>query len=313
MSLFRETVAASIRWSGLAALVRNTWAKNRVSVLVYHDPSPDVLERHLEYLAKRYTFITLSDVVDALGSEAWTSLPKHSLVVTFDDGRRNNAKLQDLFARYRIVPTIFLCSQIVATTRHFWFLDVADSDAFKPFPNEERLELLANRGFSPKKEYGERHALSLEEIAGLKGLVEFGAHSRFHPVLTTCSDAECEVEIAEGKAEIEALIGDECRHFAYPNGDYGEREINLAKKAGYRSARTLDVGWNDRNTDPFRLKMLGTIDKASVTRLAADLSGIPGYLSRLREGSPRGRHRPSMRRSRSLRSRAAASDPSQSS
>ena len=44
-------VSAFIRWSGLATLIRYTITRNRVSILVYHNPSREVFERHLGYLA----------------------------------------------------------------------------------------------------------------------------------------------------------------------------------------------------------------------------------------------------------------------
>jgi hypothetical protein len=65
----------------------------------------------------------------------------------------------------------------------------------------------------------------------------------------------------------------------------------LVRRAGYRSARTIDIGWNTKWTDPFRLKVLGTEDDASINRLAADLTGITGYLARVKVGSLNGRHR----------------------
>ena len=84
-------------------------------------------------------------------------------------------------------------------------------------------------------------------------------------------------------------MGEACLDFSYPIGDYGEREVALARRAGYRSARTIDLGWNTKGTDPFRLKVLGTEDDASISRLASDLTGITGYLARLRLGSLTGR------------------------
>ena len=63
-------------------------------------------------------------------------------------------------------------------------------------------------------------------------------------------------------------------HFAYPNGDYGEREIEYVKKCGYKSARTIDCGWNSINTDPFKLKVTGVQDDASINKLCAQISGF---------------------------------------
>ena len=159
-------------------------------------------------------------------------------------------------------------------------------------PNGERRALLESLGFSFSEEFPEEQALSVEEVRRLDGAVDFAAHTRFHPVLTTCSDAECAVEIESAKPEIENLTGVVCADFSYPNGDYGEREVSLVRQAGYRSGRTIDLGWNGPHADPFRLKVLGTEDDASITRLASDLTGITGFLARVRLSSLTGRHPP---------------------
>ena len=249
-----SSVSALVRWSGLATVIRYTIARNRVSILVYHDPAPDVFEQHLRFLVARYNLITLNELVDALGSEKWGDLPPRPLVVTFDDGHRGNAHLLDLFQQYRVRPTIYLCSQIVGTRRHYWFRESRDPESLKGLPNGERRALLESLGFSFSEEFPEGQALSVEEVRRLGGAVDFAAHTRFHPVLTTCSDAECAVEIESAKPEIENLTGVVCADFSYPNGDYGEREVSLVRQAGYRSGRTIDLGWNGRTPDPFRLR-----------------------------------------------------------
>jgi len=64
----------------------------------------------------------------------------------------------------------------------------------------------------------------------------------------------------------------------------------LLKEAGYISGRTIDLGWNDLNTDPFRLKISGVSDGASINWVAAQLSGVPIYIQYLFEGSLNGRY-----------------------
>ncbi|CBW76515.1 unnamed protein product (plasmid) [Mycetohabitans rhizoxinica HKI 454] len=71
------------------------------------------------------------------------------------------------------------------------------------------------------------------------------------------------------------MTGRPCVHFAYPNGNYGEREIRLLRAAGYRTARTCDVGWNDDATDPFRLRAIDIHDDSSLAWFIAKLRGIP--------------------------------------
>lgn len=290
----QELVAGAIRWSGIPFLIRKTVARRRASILLYHDPAPDVLDRHLAYLSRRYTFISLSKLVEALRSGSWAAVPDRALVVTIDDGHRGNAALAPVLRRHGVVATIYACSQIVATSRHYWFLDAPDPERLKRLGNGERVRALVEMGLDPAEEHPleSRQALSLEEMRALDDTVEIGSHTRFHPVLTACGDDECESEVVLAKHELEELLGCYCGHFSYPNGDYAERELELVRRAGYVSARTVDIGWNGPRSDPFRLKILGTDDDASINRLASDLSGLTGFLARLRRGSVAGRHVP---------------------
>jgi peptidoglycan/xylan/chitin deacetylase (PgdA/CDA1 family) len=277
--VLRETIALAVRGSGVGLLVRNTWARNRVAIVFYHDPDPRTLDEQLAYLAKRYTFITLDALAHALLTPDWASLPPKSVVVTLDDGVRGNFALLDVFRKYGVVPTVYLCTEIVGTTRHYWFYEPGiEVEALKRWPNDERLRYLeAHSGFSPTREYGPeaRQALSREELAAMSPHVRFESHTCTHPILTTCTDGDCEREIAQSRSDVTALTGRECRHFSYPNGDYGAREIEVTKRAGYATARTVEIGWTGPATDPFRLPLLtGACDDVSVNFLAAQMAGI---------------------------------------
>src|SRR4029079_12026180 len=82
-----------IRWSGLAWIVRNTRARRRVSVVLYHDPPAQRFAEQLEFLAARYSLIPLERLAAALESGDWDSLPPRPLVITIDDGHAGNAGL----------------------------------------------------------------------------------------------------------------------------------------------------------------------------------------------------------------------------
>lgn len=293
--LVSQAIAVLIRVSGLTALVRHTLGRRRAAILVYHDPRPDVLERHLRYLTRHYALCSLDTVVDAIHAGDWSAVPPRAVVLTFDDGHRGNAGLADAFRRYGVQPTIYLCSQVAGTGRRFWFHAAGDErQALKRLASAERRRALERRGFDPLREYGgERDALSREELARLGTVAGFASHTRLHPILTTCDDAECEEEIARSRGEVEALTGRPCRHISFPNGDHTERERRFARAAGYASARTIDLGWCDVRTDPFALRALVVPDDASVSRLAAALVPVgPTYVRRLLAGSARGRRRP---------------------
>ena len=58
--------SSGIRWGGIAALMRWAVARTRASILVYHDPSPSVLERHAQVPVEALQLVKVSDVVDAI-------------------------------------------------------------------------------------------------------------------------------------------------------------------------------------------------------------------------------------------------------
>jgi peptidoglycan/xylan/chitin deacetylase (PgdA/CDA1 family) len=293
--ILKEIAAFLIRLSGLSFAVNTILMRKKIGILVYHDPKPEDLDRHLNYLSKRYRFITLQHLVNAIRSQDVTTLPRRSLVITFDDGYKGNYHLLGVFEKYRIVPTIYLCSRIAATGRHFWFKEKGlDPESLKGCPNRERLRILENRfGFRPSQEYpeDERQSLSREEIIAMKNFVDFQAHTCFHPILPACDAGESEQEILGSKQDVELIKGAECSHFAYPNGDYSARDIALLKKAGYLSARTIDHGWNDAGTNPYILRAIGVTDSASINLLSVQLSGITVFLRRLMQGPSRRKRR----------------------
>jgi peptidoglycan/xylan/chitin deacetylase (PgdA/CDA1 family) len=282
MGRLSERLCHTIRALRADDLVRATVARRRVSILMYHRPTAAGLERHLEYLLPRYTLIPLDALVDALASGEWDALPHPALVVTFDDAASEIAGLEHVLRRYDVPATVYACSAIAGTNRRFWFEAVPDPWSIIELPNPTRLALLAEAGYAPESAAPERSALSRDELERLCHVADVQSHTRFHPPLTTCTDAEAELEIRASREEIEALTGRPCLHLCYPHGIYGDREVAFARQAGYRSARTTDIGWNGPHADPFRLRILGTVDDCSMARLAADLSGI-GFLFRLRE------------------------------
>lgn len=270
-----------ISWVGLHHLVRLLIARNRTTIVLYHDPEPDVFEQHISYLTKKYTIITLQELVAFLNDPV-VKLPKYSLVITFDDGHRGNHLLLNTIKKHGLKPTIFACSGIVGTNRKYWFrLEGLNVQHLKKMDHELRLRSLSEvAGFSPGKNYSDndRQAINTEELLEMQEFVDFQSHTRFHPILSTCTDETARAEINESRHELNKLVRNPVLHFAYPNGDYSLREIRMLKEAGYISARTTDVGWNSRRTNPFKLKITGVNDRGSLEVLKAELTGIPGYL-----------------------------------
>ena len=112
----------------------------------------------------------------------------------------------------------------------------------------------------------------------MKSSIDFQAHTQFHPMLPRCSDKESWEEIYLSKKQLEDKYDLDIYSFAFPNGNYSDREIEYVKKAGYKCALTTDFGFNSFNTDLYRLKRLSMNDTSNINELAVRSSGLWGFL-----------------------------------
>lgn len=125
--------------------------------------------------------------------------------------------------------------------------------------------------------------LTWEEVRQLsvKG-VEFGAHTRTHPILSSISDeAQLREEIAGSKHRIEEELRTPVLHFCYPNGrpqDIGPRALELTRNAGFQTAVTTEGGMNiPAKADAFLLRRLAVAPSTPDYYFAELLSGIRKY------------------------------------
>lgn len=291
-AFIKEIVGFIFRISGILFLIREVFCRNKVTIICYHNPKPEIFKRHIEYLSRNFNFICLDKLVNAIYLKDWSALPPKSLIITIDDGYKENFMLLEIFKTYNIYPTMYLCSHIVNTNRRYWWkTGFSNFQKLKKYNNNSRLEALKNKiGYERQKEYSTRQALNLIELREMLPYVDFQSHSKFHPILTTNTGKECKEEIKGAKNYLEKLLNKEIKHFSYPNGDYKDREIEYIKNCGYKSARTRDIGWNDINSDPYGLKAMEVEDDASITKLCAQICGFFLYFRYLRYGSFRGLH-----------------------
>jgi len=290
----KEFIAMVSRAAGIPYLIRELFCRNKVTIVFYHNPEPNVFERHVKYYVKHYNIIPLNKLVDAIYARDWSGIPPKSVVITFDDGYKENYQLLSAIQKYNLPVTIFMCSGLINTNRHFWMVEAKTKvEILKRMNNKDRLAMLhRDFNFSPEREYATRHALNKEEIGRMRNAgVDFQSHTVSHPTLTICSDNECRQEIFDSKQQLETILeGATIHHFSYPNGDYTDREIRYLKTAGYRSARTVDCGWNGLNSDPYKLKAHFISDDASVSLAVCQTCGVIQYLYRLTLNSFNGKH-----------------------
>lgn len=269
-----------LRWSGAAWLWREAVQRRKVTFLLFHDMEADDAERNFGYLKQHYNIIGLNDYLDAVRNKK--HLPNKAVVITFDDGHASNYTLLPIIKRMQIPVTIFLCSSIVGTHRHFWFRHSTEIkpqvEALKKIPNEQRLERLRQYGFAQEQEYDEIQALSKEQIEEMTPWVNFQSHTCFHPILPQSDYTTAENEIKDSKQQLEETFGLTINALSYPNGDYSERDIYLAQTAGYECGVTVDSGYNGIKSNLFRLKRFSVNDAENTTELMVKASGCYALL-----------------------------------
>lgn len=271
-----------LRLTLLPLLLREVVQRRNVTILFYHDPSPETLRTHLDFLKRRYTLISLRRAIDAYHSQALDALPRKPLVVTLDDGHAGNFHLRPLLEERNVPVTIFLCSGIIGSKRRFWFKHAPeDVESMKRIPDADRLAQLRAAGFDEESETLARDALSKHEIQELSPFVDFQSHTVSHPVLPLCSDEKARREIFESRDTLERQLGTKVYALSYPNGDYSAREISLARHAGYECALTADAGFNTERTDLFRLKRICIDDNDDIDQLAVKACGLWAYVKPL--------------------------------
>jgi peptidoglycan/xylan/chitin deacetylase (PgdA/CDA1 family) len=254
---------------------------------------PDVFRRQLEHLGARYRVVPPSGLRDAVAQTRRGDGP--AVAITFDDDLPSHADTAAPLLRRAALPAaFFLCgTSLGGETGHWWddleaLVDLGcsgwswpDDNVFDPLrqgvpdaiqtvaaqieqlPRQRRDEvaaLLRVRAGSPRR--------ALDE-AGIGVLCEhgfeIGFHTRRHYLLPTLDDAELAAAMADGRSELEAVVGDRLTMIAYPHGKADARVADAARAARFAFGFTGLARPVGRSTDPLQI---GRLDAHAVA--AAD-------------------------------------------
>jgi peptidoglycan/xylan/chitin deacetylase (PgdA/CDA1 family) len=182
--------------------------------------------------AARYTAITLE--------QAWAAwkhggpLPKHPVVISFDDGYLSHYTHAKPVLRALGWPGVLNLQ-----------LDVIGPGGL----TEHQIRSLMNAGW------------------------EIDSHTLTHPDLTTLDDATLRKELVESRRELRKRFGVPADFLAYPAGRYDQRVEAATRAAGYKAATTVDEGVARGRDDPFALKRVRVNASDTAVTLLAKLRG----------------------------------------
>jgi peptidoglycan/xylan/chitin deacetylase (PgdA/CDA1 family) len=134
-------------------------------------------------------------------------------------------------------------------------------DSLRLLPSAKRFDILrelqqwSGRGATPRESH---RAMSHEEIRQLAvgGLVEIGAHTVTHPVLSAIPVAQQQQEISASKNELEQILNQPVVSFAYPYGtrdDYTRDSVEIVKQTDFACACSNFKGVVQRRTSLYEL------------------------------------------------------------
>lgn len=251
------------------------WNRTSTMILCYHgiterlgrdpeDRSAIALERalffaQLKYLKRNYKVIALRDYLVARQSKQ--SVPKNSVILTFDDGLRNFLTVAAPILNELDLPaTMFLVTDRV----------------------EARDQSNLGSIWAP---LDDRISLSWSEARALQSTraIEFGSHTCSHPELPQLS--------ANVDRELRGSFGAICENLpdafppslAYPYGNCSQWIAETARSAGYSCALTTEAGSNSMNADLFQLRRAVVRCYDTTEIFAARVSGLIGFLRIARE------------------------------
>jgi peptidoglycan/xylan/chitin deacetylase (PgdA/CDA1 family) len=117
--------------------------------------------------------------------------------------------------------------------------------------------------------------LGWDDVVALdrEGTMRFEAHTVSHPSLISLPEANASAEIRNSRFELEERLGRAVTAFAYPAGLFGEREMRLAREAGFAAATSCEPGVNTPETDPFALRRIQIDPRDRLVDVRAKVAG----------------------------------------
>lgn len=210
------------------------------------------------------------------------SIPSTVFLPTFFIGTKNFFWTDSLIAvagslvKKKALPCkIGSCSSLAKGILKLLLDDVGVEIAIAKLKNEKLSIIRGVLGDLYKMVPGEvpmldkRDFLSWAEIQEMRdsGLVQFGAHTHEHQILTTLEPDEIrrELEISRDILLDRGLIEPSFIPFCYPNGNYTVEIADMVREAGYHMAVTTERGWYQKGDSLFTVRRVGIHNDISYT------------------------------------------------
>lgn len=196
--------------------------------------SPQVFYEQMKFIKDHgYRVLDLADYCRLITEKK--KLPRKSLVITFDDGYKNNLEAIKILSHFNFPATIFIVSANINIEECLSYQDI--TSFLKTTP------------------------------------VKIGSHSLTHEYLPEVDDTQLAKEIKNSKIVLENFFSTEIKTFSYPKGGFNEKALKTVKEAGYLCACTTNRGFS-KKLNPFALRRIKMTNHDLNLNLSTKLSGF---------------------------------------
>jgi peptidoglycan/xylan/chitin deacetylase (PgdA/CDA1 family) len=252
--------------------------------LYFHKPEKQEFEFCIRWLKKKgFKFLSPLDIEKIKKGEM--PFPTGAVCLTVDDGWRSNVKnVVEVANRHEVPVTIFVSTTPAEEGAYWWsYVQQAKQQGLlqftkkelKKMPEEKRLGILQEL---KKKVFPERDAMTIEEVKAIAGspYVTIGSHTQTHPILINCLDKQVYEELKTSRQKLESWIGKEVAYFAYPNGDFGQREIQILNTLEYKLAFCSQPRYltPELLNEHYTLPRFGFLEGASAAENICRITGV---------------------------------------
>jgi len=219
-----------------------------------------MLEQHLDWIGRRFRFISLDELGARL--EARDGRDDPVAAITFDDGYRDfYDHALPVLKRKGIPAAVFVVTDLVGARRvqvhdKLYFLLArrfrpnggaptpyrATRTLLETLPQaeiEKVIQTLESEAPISEDTFRPFYSLTWEMLDEIRRAgMTIGSHTRTHVLMANESKQRVMEEAAGSRQEIEARLGTGVQHFAYPSGSFNTAAVAAVAAAGYRFGYT---------------------------------------------------------------------------
>lgn len=286
LDLFRSGKTAVLMYHGICrdndTLTAGNWLQVPVSKF----------KKQMEYLSEMYNVIHLDDIENTNHSLNG----KPNVVITFDDGYKNNYTLAyPILKRLGLPATIFVVTSMLDTNSLFWYdrLKIVMQSNSIPLKMQEKLicpfkeyhphtidkrvddyldinfpgwRKLTN-GENALDAYGVISSDQIKEMAS-SNLISFGSHTHRHEIITRLNYNEVKESLSHSLSTLKEIVNPS-KYFCYPNGWFDPSHLNIVEQMGFGGAVATNFGHFSINKTPkYKIPRIGIGDNFSISRFA---------------------------------------------